>query len=1437
MGAMKNGKDQRVFVFPRGQALSLFWKTFWKNWATHAVLLILAFQTGIPMDWNASAKAESFEVLSEAFTDKIKPLIERLCLDCHSASKKEGDLDLERFTSVDQVRRDPIAWQRVSEVLRDSEMPPEESKQPTPDERVALRAWVDRYLDAESLMQAGDPGPVVLRRLGNTEYGHTIRDLTGIDTIDVAKEFPVDGAAGEGFTNVGSGLVMSPGLLSKYLIAAKEVADHAMFLPDGMRFSKHTTSRDCTDDSLAAIRGFYARFTNSQGATAVNLQGIAFDTNAGGRLPLEKYVSATIEERDALSKGSRTIADVATARGLSAKYLGLLWNTLNDENASQSFVLESLRSRWNKNEKDAVGQVVTDVALWQQSLWRFASVGHIGKKNGPKGWLESVNPLVARHEMRLKLTAPADETDLTLYLSTSDAGDGETDDAAIWQQLRFVWPGRTDLPLKELRGVVHNLAAHRASVIDSVSKCLSAAAEADASGERPNIELLAQKYAIDPVLFSAWLDCLGIGTSGEVTIGSPLLTRIDRSGDYDFIKGWTGDNALSVIANSSDQQVRVPGTMKPHSIAVHPAPTVSAVVAWKSPVSGVLQLEGKIQHAHPECGNGVSWTLEVRRGRSREQLVRGKTSGGVVMEIAQQKNVRVHVGDVVAIVISPQDGNHSCDLTAIDLTIRDGTRRWDLAEDISPDILSGNPHSDTFGTPSVWHFGGEPVVAQGSPVIPSGSLLAQWRQAVDATTKENLGKEIERLLTEGVAALALDSPDRALAKELLSLRGPLISKMSAALESVSQKQATDASGSEYGLDPALFGTVDKIPAIPEIGPLDLFVQAPSTIEVRIPADLAEGAELVATGILAPTSGPLGSVQMQMLSSKPVDNHIKVSASQSTVVSGLWSDNNLRTMHSAPVIIGEGSPVREKFEKAFDDFRQLFPAALCYTKIVPVDEVVTLTLFYREDEHLQKLMLDEKQIAELNLLWKELHFVSEDALVQVDAFEQLMQFATQDADPSAFEGMRGPINERATAFRQELLDSRSSQLQAVLEFAGRAWRRPLDQVDVDQLRNLYQTLLSEELSHDAALRMLLARVLVAPAFLYRSEKAATGADAAAVDQWELATRLSYFLWSSMPDDLLMASAASGSLSQPEVLRGHMHRMLSDNRSRRLATEFGAQWLHIRDFDRNDEKSEQHFPEFSGMRADMYEESLQFLTHLVQENASVLDLFDADYTFLNESMAKYYGIPNVIGPQWRRVDGVRQYSRGGILGFASTLSKQSGASRTSPILRGNWITEVVLGEKLPKPPKNVPPLPEDLPEGLTERQLIERHSSDAACSACHRRIDPFGFALEGFDAIGRFRQASTGEEKRDTRTTLPDGTPVDGLQDLKEYLLTVRRADGVRQLCRKLLGYALGRSVQLSDRPLLEKMEVHLLENDFRIRSAFEVIVMSRQFQEIRSKNEQ
>lgn len=477
------------------------------------------------------------------------------------------------------------------------------------------------------------------------------------------------------------------------------------------------------------------------------------------------------------------------------------------------------------------------------------------------------------------------------------------------------------------------------------------------------------------------------------------------------------------------------------------------------------------------------------------------------------------------------------------------------------------------------------------------------------------------------------------------------------------------------------------------------------------------------------------------------------------------------------------------------------------------------------------MLNDGQATELDRLWDELFYVAREPLKYQVAFEQIREFATQDRPDlvKTWAPHVESINRRADTFRKRLIDTEPAHIKAVLDFANRAWRRPLTVSEKDRLRDLYLQLRNTEISHEESIRLTIARVLTSPAFLYRRESSGPEKDPVRVNAYELATRLSYFLWSSCPDHELLEAAKDGSLISDKELLRQTRRMLEDPKTNRLAEQFACQWFHVRDFNRNDDKNENIFPQFKTLRSSMYGETLKFFEDMFRNNGSVLDIILADHTFVNGPLAEHYGIKEIRGEEWRRIDGTHVKGRGGVLGMATILAVNSGASRTSPILRGNWIYETLLGERLPKPPANVPDLPERIPENLTARQLIEKHSSTKECSKCHERIDPYGFALEQFDAIGRMRK-----NQRDTSATLFGGTQVNGIKGLREYLVNQRLDDFLEQFCRKLLGYALGREVQLSDMLLIEEMKDQLRDNEFRFNVVVEAVISSDQFRKIRGQ---
>lgn len=1025
---------------------------------------------------DAPAPPEKFNATYEG---EVLPTLKSYCFECHSAPEEQGDLDFVRFATFRDVQASTQVWQKIAEQLKSGEMPPADAKQPDAVERQQLLDWVENFLHAEAVANAGDPGPVILRRLNNAEYTFTIQDLTQVG-LNPAREFPGDSAAGEGFTNVGNAMSMSTALLDKYFDAGKQIASHAVLLPNGFRFSTHTTSRDWTDEAVARMRAYYGQFSET----------IETPKGRGGQLPWAKYLSATISARDSLLADGTSIEAVAKSQGLSAKYLSILWSALTS--TDPSLLLDQLRAHWRTAKIEDVPGLVEEINVWQKGLWVFNPVGLLGRKGSRSQWQEPVTPVLAQCELRLavpELKGDDDVKETVISLVVGDCSDGNGHDVVIWQQPRLV--------------------------------------------------------------------------------------------------------------------------------------------ADKQP----------------------------------------------------------------------------------DIFVRD-------------------------------------------------------------------------------------------------------------LEEFS------------GIDPKLFG---RHPDGTEIDSKSLCVHAPAVITLRLPAALAAGRTLATVATLAPEADPESSVQPDLVFGE-VAVPSQLMASVATVKLGpvnIGADE--RTVsYARPILALHQGAAHLRYVVAMDDHRRVFPPAVCYTQIVPVDEPLTLNLHYREDEQLKRLCLDDAQSAQIDTLWNELLYISADALRQEDVLDSLLETLIKHPQEGILNDAVEPMRKRAVAFRKQLVESESQHLEALLDFAARAYRRPLEDEDSKELVGLYHRLRSEEFTHDDAFRLTLARVFVASPFLYRFEAVPEGANSAAVSSWELANRLSYFLWSSLPDEELRNAAGNGSLLRPEVLELQTRRMLKDSRVRRLATEFACQWLHVHDFPVTEVKSEQLFPEFAPLRDDMYEETVQFLADLFRSDRRLLDLFVSNHTFLNERMAAFYGIPDVTGDAWQRIEGIQRFGRGGILGMATTLAKNSGASRTSPILRGNWVNEALLGDRLPRPPKDVPQLGDTPPEGLTERQLIERHSSDPACAKCHLRVDPLGFALEGFDAIGRRRERDRAGLPIDTKTTLPDGREIDGLDGLKDYLLGQRRDALTRQFCRKLLGYALGRETRLSDWPLLDEMQRDMASDDARVSQAVVDIVNSRQFREIRGR---
>ena len=396
---------------------------------------------------------------------------------------------------------------------------------------------------------------------------------------------------------------------------------------------------------------------------------------------------------------------------------------------------------------------------------------------------------------------------------------------------------------------------------------------------------------------------------------------------------------------------------------------------------------------------------------------------------------------------------------------------------------------------------------------------------------------------------------------------------------------------------------------------------------------------------------------------------------------------------------------------------------------------------------------------------------------------------------------------------------------------RAYRRPVTDEDLKRPLELYRTAKTSD-GFEAGIEMGLAAVLSSPEFLFRIERdpasAASGTPYQLSDL-ELASRLSFFLWSSIPDDELLDVAAKGDLDKPAVLEREVRRMLADPRSRNLVTNFASQWLHLRNLD-SITPDMRIFPDFDdNLRQAFREETELLVDSVIRENRSVLDLLRANYTFLNERLAKHYGIPNIYGSRFRRVSFEEDTTRGGLLRQGSILMVTSYPTRTSPVIRGKWILDNLLGVPPPPPPPNVPALEKTQVAGkrvVTIRERLAEHRANAACAGCHRLMDPIGFALENYDAVGRWRTVDA-NMPIDASATLFDGSSISGVAGLQAAIL--KNPDlFVSTLAEKLLTFATGRGVAYYDAPAVRKIVREAGADDFRFSSLVMGIVNSTPF---------
>jgi len=410
---------------------------------------------------------------------------------------------------------------------------------------------------------------------------------------------------------------------------------------------------------------------------------------------------------------------------------------------------------------------------------------------------------------------------------------------------------------------------------------------------------------------------------------------------------------------------------------------------------------------------------------------------------------------------------------------------------------------------------------------------------------------------------------------------------------------------------------------------------------------------------------------------------------------------------------------------------------------------------------------------------------------------------------------------------------SAAREVLSRFATRAYRRPVTNDEVDRLMRLFEVGREGDGPFAAGIQLAVQAILVSPHFLFRVElDSGAGADSHVekLNDYQLASRLSYFLWSSMPDDELSALAASGELGKPEVLSAQVKRMMADEKSRALVDNFAGQWLQIRNLSLAT-PNRQQFKEFDdGLRNAMQQETEMFFESVFREDRSVLDLLDADYTFLNEELAALYGIEGISGKEFRRVS-FADKRRGGLLTHASILTITSNPTRTSPVKRGKWIMEQILGTPPPPPPPGVPELEQTELKG-TLRQKMEQHRENPACAVCHNRMDPLGFAFENFDAIGRWRDRDD-EAEIDPSGTLPGGQKFSGAAELRAILKS-KPDVFARNLARKMLTYALGRGLEPYDNQAIREIAARMAADNYKCSSLVQAVVSSEPFRMRRGK---
>lgn len=651
-------------------------------------------------------------------------------------------------------------------------------------------------------------------------------------------------------------------------------------------------------------------------------------------------------------------------------------------------------------------------------------------------------------------------------------------------------------------------------------------------------------------------------------------------------------------------------------------------------------------------------------------------------------------------------------------------------------------------------------------------------------------------------------------------------------------------------NPVSFGRNAKGEAI---DPNSIGVQAPSMLKLRIPEEVKKNTEFNVQVSLDPVHGMDASTQNR-IDDKPAKNLDWLAGNR---VLGKLKSRKAAIVDGAAGILG-------------DSFRALEYRALGFTSDEERDWLENIV-----KDGAQLDFIDEQTARALNLPWPipydvafyhtwplqfqwpqdYLPMMTEEERAEYDQLNRIFISMIGPAQAALTRGLaqvgidkpeagiypsteqfnrlnpqqQQQIRQLAEQYQQEVALQREQAKQDLATFMTKAWRGPIQEEDVDKLLTFYDRERQAGRHHVNAVRSAMLPVLIHPRFLYRFTPA-TGDEVAPLSDYALASRLSFMLWGTIPDDELIQLANQGQLRNPQVLQQQVKRMLANEKSVALATEFAGLWLQFADFRESVSPDPQRFKNFTpALKEAMYDEAVLFFHHLFQNDEPVTDALFADYTFLNEELAKHYGIQGVKGNNMRKVK-IDNGQRGGILGMGALLTKFSTPLRTSPVMRGHWLYEEVLGIHLPPPPPAVEPLSDDErnEEGLTVREQLEEHRDNPACFSCHDKFDPLGIALENYNPVGGWRNKDLAGEKIDNQGTFVEtGRTLDGLDGLREYLRE-NQEKFVETFCKKLIGYGLGRAVEVTDQPLLDAMMDAMKKNDYRPSAAIDMLVISPQF---------